>query len=315
MVDEGRLRLLGGCDSVYALAQAALASDVRLADAVRECVSADEIDYDPVYRSESPEWRLLPPFTHPEPARLMVSGTGLTHKASAKTRQAMHAKPEELSDSIRMYLDGLKGGRPEAGQVGVAPEWFYKGCGRTLRAHGEPLEIPGFACDGGEEAEIAGVYLIDAVGAPRRVGMVAGNEFSDHALEKQNYLYLAHSKLRTCAIGPELVVEPRFEDVRGTVSIERAGAVVWCQQVASGEANMSHSLANLEHYHFQYDAHRRPGDGHVHFFGADALSFGAGIRLEDGDVMVVAFEEFGRPLRNPVWVDRSPRALVDVRPV
>jgi hypothetical protein len=37
---------------------------------------------------------------------------------------------------------------------------------------------------------------------------------------------------------------------------------------------------------------------HVHYFGACALSFGAGIRLEDGDVMEVAFAGFGRPLRN-----------------
>ena len=75
---------------------------------------------------------------------------------------------------------------------------------------------------------------------------------------------------------------------------------------------MSHSLANLEHHHFKYDAHRRPGDAHVHFFGADAFSFGAGVRLEDGDTMVVAFEGFGRPLRNPIRLDRSAPQLVKV---
>ncbi len=63
---------------------------------------------------------------------------------------------------------------------------------------------------------------------------------------------------------------------------------------------MSHHLGNLEHHHFKFDAHRRPGDLHVHFFGADAFSFGEGIRLEQGDVMQVHFEGFGRPLRNPL---------------
>ena len=56
---------------------------------------------------------------------------------------------------------------------------------------------------------------------------------------------------------------------------------------------MCHSLANLEHHHFKFEAHRRPGDIHMHFFGADAFSFGEGVRLQDGDVMQVRFEGFG----------------------
>ena len=51
--------------------------------------------------------------------------------------------------------------------------------------------------------------------------MAAGNEFSDHQFEKKNYLYLASSKLRTCAIGPELVLDPDFDRVPGEVTIER----------------------------------------------------------------------------------------------
>ena len=244
-----------------------------------------------------------------------MTGTGLTHKASAENRQAMHQKPEELSDSMRMYLSGLEGGRPEPGKIGVAPEWFYKGCGTVLRAHGEALTAPSFAGDGGEEPEIAGLYVIDAAGRPRRVGMAMANEFSDHVIEKQSYLYLAHSKLRQCAIGPELVVDPDFGAVPGMVSIERDGAVLWSQSIASGEAKMSHTLANLEHHHFKYDAHRRPGDAHIHFFGADAFSFGAGIKLQDGDWMVVAFEGFGRPLRNPLCVQTAAEEFVEVLPV
>ena len=92
--------------------------------------------------------------------------------------------------------------RPSAaGEIGVAPEWFYKGPGDMLRAHLEPLEIPAYAEDGGEEPEIAVVYLVGPDGTPWRIGMTAGNEFSDHAFEKRNYLYLAGSKLRTGETG------------------------------------------------------------------------------------------------------------------
>jgi hypothetical protein len=313
-VEDDRLRLLQGYDSVYELAQAALQEGKPLREFAGSHVSKETLDYDNIYALKS-EWRLLPSFTHPEPARCLVTGTGLTHKASADNRQAMHHNPAELSDSMRMYLAGLEGGHPEPGKIGVSPEWFYKGCGTILRAHGEPLVSPPFAGDGGEEPEIAGVYMIDAEGHPRRVGMTMTNEFSDHVLEKQSYLYLAHSKLRTCSIGPELVLDPDFGAVPGTVSIERAGDVVWSQAIGTGEANMSHTLANLEHHHFKYDAHRRPGDAHIYFFGADAFSFGAGVVLQDGDVMELTFEGFGRPLRNPISVQKTAEKLVEVLPV
>ena len=107
--------------------------------------------------------------------------------------------------------------------------------------------------------------------------MAGGNEFSDHVFEKTNYLNLAGSKLRTCALGPELVVDPDFESVPVEVKIERGGNLLWSKTFRSGEAEMCHSLANIEHHHFKYEAHRRPGDVHVHFFGTDGLSFSDGI--------------------------------------
>jgi hypothetical protein len=256
---------------------------------------------------------------HPvEAARCLVSGTGLTHIASAKNRDAMHAAPVETeapTDSMRMYRLGVQGGRPVAGEIGAAPEWFYKGNGLTLRAHGEPLDIPPHAEDGGEEPEIAGIYTIDSNGAPRRIGMAQGNEFSDHRFEKRNYLNLAASKLMTCAIGPELVVDPDFASVSGEVSIERDGAAIWRKRIRSGDAAMSHSLANLEHHHFKHAGHRRPGDVHVHYFGADAFSFGEGVTLQDGDVMQVQFDGFGRALRNPLRVAGASRTLFAALPL
>jgi hypothetical protein len=76
---------------------------------------------------------------------------------------------------------------------------------------------------------------------------------------------------------------------------------------------MCHSLANLEHHHFKFEAHRRPGDVHVHFFGADAFSFGEGLRLENGDVMQVRWDGFGRPLRNPLRIAPREDKLVVVK--
>jgi hypothetical protein len=302
VVDEPRLRVLAGVESLYGLAGDALASGRRLQAVVDDCTSDDTLSYDDVYAGRS-TWRLMTPIDHPEPTRCVVSGTGLTHLGSAAHRQAMHGKDDaDLTDSMRMFRAGLEGGRPSAGTIGAAPEWFYKGTGTVLRAPGDALELPPYGDDGGEEAELAGVYVIDGDGQPRRLGMATANEFSDHALEKTNYLHLAASKLRTCAIGPELVLDPDFTLVRGSVVIERDGVAIWTKAVATGDGAMCHSLANLEHHHFKHEWHRRPGDVHVHFYGADALSFGDGVVLRDGDVMVVQFDGFGRALRNPLRV-------------
>ena len=313
LVEEPRLVLLDGCSSVYELARLCIAQGRCVDDVVGGLARRDSLLYEPIYSGES-EWRLLPSADRPdEPARGLVTGTGLTHMASAKNRQAMHGKPEDLTDSMRMYRWGVERGKPAAGEIGVAPEWFYKGNGACLRAHHEPLTIPEFAEDGGEEPEIAGVYVIDSEGVPCRIGFTQGNEFSDHEFERRNYLYLAASKLRTCSIGPELVVGADFNRVAGEVSIERSGDWLWRRAIKSGEQAMSHHLANLEHHHFKFEAHRRPGDVHIHFFGADAFSFGEGIRLDPGDIMQVHFEGFGRALRNPLRRISGPPRRVQVR--
>ena len=314
--DEPRLLVIEGVQSVFDLAQEAIAARTTLVELVRQRAVTETLDYDAIYAGES-EWRLLTPIDHPrEPSRCLVSGTGLTHLGSAANRQQMHEAGEsDLTDSMKMFRSGLAGGKPAPGEVGVPPEWFYKGNGTILRGHGEPLDVPTFAEDGGEEAEIAGVYVIGDGGVPHRLGMAIGNEFSDHVFERKNYLNLAGSKLRTCAIGPELVVDPSFNSVPGTVTIKRHGATLWSKSIVTGEQEMSHSVRNIEHHHFKFDAHRCPGDVHVHYFGACALSFGDGVRLADGDVMEVAFTGFGRPLRNPVRVTANNTSPVVVRPL
>jgi hypothetical protein len=320
-VSEPLLSCLAGVASVYELATQCIRENASLSKRVHDLEYGELLSYDDVYSGKG-EWRLLPPIDVPgAPERILVSGTGLTHLGSAKDRQAMHVKAaadaaKPMTDSMRMFELGIAGGRPNEGQIGVAPEWFYKGHGDALQAPFAPLTVPAHAEDGGEEAEIAGVYLVGNDGTPHRLGMCTGNEFSDHRFEQRNYLNLAGSKLRKCCIGPELVVGAEFQSVAGEVSIERDGLPLWRKMIETGEKNMSHSLANLEHHHFKFDGHRTPGSVHVHFFGAHSLSFGEGIELKDGDWMQVRFDGYGRALRNPVRIeDKNLDRLVRVQPL
>jgi hypothetical protein len=304
--DGKALRILDGVPSVYRLAMSAIEQGRPLAAVVDAVAPGASESYDKV----AAEQRLLPPLDHADAAHCLVTGTGLTYRQSAKARDDMHvegaASATPKTDSMRMYELGLDGGKPGPGKVGVQPEWFYKGDGSCIVASERPLEMPDFSLDGSEEPEIVGLYVIDGQGNPWRVGHALGNELSDHIMERQNYLYLAHSKLRRCSVGPELLVGPLPADLEGTSRVLRNGKPLWEATIRCGEANMNHALANLEHHHFKYTMFRRPGDVHVHYFGAAALSFAEGIRAQAGDIFEVAIPEFGRPLRNALAVARAP---------
>jgi hypothetical protein len=217
---------------------------------------------------------------------------------------------ESLTDSMKMFRAGLEGGKPAKGKAGVQPEWFYKGDGSTVVAPGKPLVSPAFALDGGEEPEVAGIYLVGKDGQPYRLGFALLNEFSDHVLERQNYLLLAHSKLRPSSFGPELLLGKLPADVRGTSRIHRGKQTIFDQPFLTGEANMSHSIANLEAHHFKYPWFRRPGDIHVHTFGTATLSVAHGISTEPGDVFEIAAPGFGLPLVNPLQVAKPVKVAV-----
>ncbi|WP_341212198.1 AraD1 family protein [uncultured Limimaricola sp.] len=290
--------IVKGATSTYALAQEALQAGTNLAEAI----GARGLDRAVDLASLAAEGRLLLPIHHPDPGHMHLTGTGLTHLGSAATRDAMHAggDAETLTDSMKMFRMGLEGGKPEGGGVGAQPEWFYKGTGHSAVAPGAPLTSPGFAEDGGEEPEIAGIYLVGPDGQPARVGWALANEFSDHVTERVNYLWLAHSKLRPASFGPEILVGDLPSDIQGTSRIRRDGAVIWEKPFLAGEANMSHSFANLEHHHFKYEIFRQPGDLHIHMFGTATLSFGDGIRAQPGDVFEIEAAPFGLPLTNPL---------------
>ena len=296
--DGSEAALVRHADSTYALAMKAATTGRPLAAVIAEHGLGDAVDL----ARMADEGRITLPIKHPDPAHMHLTGTGLTHLGSASARDAMHQtlQGETLTDSMRMFRMGLEGGRPAPGKVGVQPEWFYKGNGHTAVAPGAALTAPGFALDGGEEPEIAGIYIIGPDGRPFRIGWTLANEFSDHVTERINYLFLAHSKLREASFGPEILVGPLPADIRGSSRIRRNGAVIWEKPFLSGEANMSHTFANLEHHHFKYALFRQPGDLHVHMFGTATLSFADGIKPQSGDMFEIEASPFGLPLKNPL---------------
>ncbi len=283
---RGESRRVKGARTTLELASQAIAEGVSLRKLVADRGVGRPVDLLAALK----ERRVLAPIDHKDPAHVFVTGTGLTHLGSAEGRDKMHkdlADPSKLTDSMRMFKLGLEGGKPAKGETGAQPEWFYKGDGSILVAPGGDLPSPAFALDGGEEPEIVGIYLIDGAGAPVRIGFALGNEFSDHVTERQNYLWLAHSKLRPASLGPELLIGDLPSEVQGVSRIRRGKETIWEKPFLSGEQNMSHSIANLEAHHFKYALFRRPGDVHVHFFGTATLSFSAGVQTQKGDVFEI----------------------------
>jgi hypothetical protein len=298
---NGRAHLVPHASSVRTLALEAVHNNRTLQQEVLARGEGAAVDLQAALAAA----QIRAPIDHPDPAHLMVSGTGLTHLGSAAGRDAMHRDlldPAKATDSMRMFELGVRGGKPAAGATGVQPEWFYKGDGGMVVAPEVPLLSPAFALNAGEEPEIAGIYVIGNQGEVHRIGFALGNDYSDHITEKENYLYLAHSKLRACAIGPEILIGELPQDIRGSSRIRRNGVAVWEKHFSSGEANMCHSIRNLEAHHFKYAAFRRPGDVHVHLFGTATLSFSDGFIARAGDVFEIAADPFGLPLRNPLQI-------------
>ena len=297
--DESHLQVLAKTERIYDLAIEAAHCGSTLENLVFHRLNDERVDYDQIID----EKRLLPPLDHPDPAHCLVTGTGLTHLGSAQARDAMHAKAAAdapLTDSMRLFQRGLEGGKPSGGLISVQPEWFYKGNGYNVVPPERPLVSPAFALDGSEEAELVGLYVISGTGEVLRVGFALGNEFSDHVMEAQNYLYLAHSKLRPCSFGPELLIGLPPSHICGRVSIQREGSTLWEAPFLTGEDHMSYAITSLEHHHFKYEIFRQPGDVHCHFFGTATLSRNAGIVTQPDDRVVISAPSFGRPLRNTV---------------
>ena len=311
---------------VFQVFDAAQNSGIGFEQLLQEAMGASNARLDYVQLLEAPVGGdspfLRPPVDHVDPHRVLISGTGLTHTGSMESRDAMHVEEDEsnseepATDSAKMFQMGIEGGKPESGVRGVSPEWFYKGNGAFLRGPGEPLDLPAYALDGGEEPEVAACYIIDRTGTPRRLGFTLGNEWADHETERINYLYLAPSKLRVCSIGPELVTDFDFDVLEYECKTTRAGETIYQSgPIYSGEKYMSHTLANCEDHHFKYPGHRVPGDVHVHYFGTSKISYTEREwKYTEGDEVTISAEGFSAPLRNPIVAsDSDAGSVIEVK--
>ena len=140
--DGDQLHLLAGTETVLDLPTAAIAEGRSIASLVEERTGGEKVDSNQLLR----EGRVLVPVDHPEPARFLVTGTGLTHTGSAAARDKMHVlthgKDAAESDSLKIFRMGLEGGKPAPGELGVQPEWVFKGVGTCVGAPGAPRAIP-----------------------------------------------------------------------------------------------------------------------------------------------------------------------------
>lgn len=301
IVEDERVHILTNVGSTYDLFFETAKDNSNITNKALQLVS----NHYESYQQLIDEKRMLVPLNHPDPYHTWITGTGLTHLGSASSRNAMHEKAGNLggmkiTDSMKMFRMGVDNGRMKGHIPASQPEWFYKGNGLIAVNPGEELTSPSFALDGGEEPEIVGLYIISNNGTPCRMGFALGNEFSDHKMEKINYLYLAHSKLRNCSYGPELLLGDLPPCIVGKSRVIRDNKLLWEKEFLTGEDNMSHNIANLEHHHFKYNLFRQPGDVHVHFFGTSVLSFADNIETQSGDIFEIEAENFGKPLCNKI---------------
>lgn len=295
------VRVLAGCDTTLALATRAIARGVPVAGLARELAGSECVDYEELVERQA----VLVPLDHADPAHLLVSASGLTHLGSERTREHLRRALQEgestLTDSMRLFKQGLDGGRPGTdGGPGVAPEWHFKGTGHSLVHPYQDFPVPSFAQDASEEPELAGLYLIGADGMPRRLGFALANELSDHITERSNSGLVPHSKLGGSSFGPELLLDQLPASIAGVSRIVRDGRKRWEKPFLTGEDHMSHSIGNIEFHHFKYDQFLVPGDVHVHYFGTATLSFAEGIKVDAACRFEISAPPFGRALVNGI---------------
>ncbi len=304
LADRHRINVLKNIRSTYDLFFLATLDQTTIQNRVHQLASDRYEDYAALIK----EKRILVPLDHPDPYHTWITGTGLTHLGSAASRNAMHLSMDptqniDITDSMKMFRMGMENGKMKGNTPASQPEWFYKGNGLVSVHPEQPIYLPTYALDGGEEPELAGLYINDARGNPHRIGFALGNEFSDHKMERINYLYLAHSKLRSCSYGPELLLDDLPSKIVGRSRIIRNKAVLWEKEFLTGEGYMTHNFANLEHHHFKYYLFRQPGDVHVHFMGTSVISFADQIEAKKDDIFEIESAVFGKPLRNPLAID------------
>ena len=141
VVKAGLVREVQDARTARDLALAAIEAGANLEQQVQSLGLGISHDYDELLKKR----RILPPLDHPDPAHMLVSGTGLTHLGSASARDKMHQHSGDesaMTDTMRIFKWGVEGGKPAADQAGVQPEWFYKGDGSIVVRPGQPFPLP-----------------------------------------------------------------------------------------------------------------------------------------------------------------------------
>jgi len=189
---------------------------------------------------------------------------------------------------------GVDGGKPSR-DGSAFPGMFFKGAAAAWVAPEEPLELPSYALDGGEEVEVVGLLPDRGQGRGARVGFALGNEYADHAWSARNYLYL-RTENAPVQLRPELLVGEMPKSVSGRARLMRDGREIWAEEWLSGEDNMSiPSQSRTPHFQVQ----RLPSAGRRARGISSAPPPGSFTkRSRPGWRIEISSRSSGRPLRN-----------------
>ncbi len=294
--DDGISRKLADTPGIRALALQAIEAHCSLPTLINDRMTDEIINL----AAALEDGRILCPIDHPDPAHLIVGGSGLSHKAWVDLEPDRGEDENAWPDHYKTLMLGLHGGKPAKGEWGAQPEWFLKGNGDVLVPPGGAVEHPFFGDGPGEEAELAGIYIIGPDKTPFCIGYTLGNEFSDEQMFFKNVYHLAQSKKRHVSLGPEVLVGNLPDDIPARITLLRGDDVQWQANFRTGEANMLHSIGNIEAHYFKYSQWYIPGDVHVLYYGNAVMSTAQGEVIKDGDVFRLDCSTFGLPLINTV---------------
>ncbi|NRA87993.1 MAG: GguC protein, partial [Rhizobiales bacterium] len=87
--------IVNDASSVYALALDCAKNGTTLIEKINQLGLGQVVDLDEQYKSGN----IISPISHPDPAHLHLTGTGLTHLGSASTRDTMHQAANASSDA------------------------------------------------------------------------------------------------------------------------------------------------------------------------------------------------------------------------
>nr|WP_317055201.1 hypothetical protein [Roseovarius sp. W115]MDV2928773.1 hypothetical protein [Roseovarius sp. W115] len=112
--DTGTSRKLADVAGIRELAMQALQTQTKLTDLALACATEEVVDL----VAALDEGRVLTPIDHPDPAHLLVSGSGLSHKAWVATEPDHGPDEDAWPDHFKTLMLGQRGGKPAPGEWG-----------------------------------------------------------------------------------------------------------------------------------------------------------------------------------------------------